>query len=129
MARQVLFGIGFHGAWASMAPAKVKDKRAQRATANAAEAAAECDLDWHVIHAQNVQKSHEYFFRSDTASNLILLLMAIGIPERIMIWLMKHQNARRRAMTPYLPSQEASEFGKNNIEVLLQFVQPRTSPV
>ena len=32
-------------------------------------------------------------------------------------------------MTPHLPSKEASGFVKNNIEVLLQFVQPCTSPV
>ena len=92
MARQTLFGVGFHGAFTHLAPANWKSPAAAGGAAAGgaaagvaaggdgaardAAAALDREMDWHAIHAFRVRKAHEYFSRSDTASALILVLKA-----------------------------------------------------
>ncbi len=54
-----------------------------------------CQDIWHALHNFRVQRTFEFFNRSDTVETMVIILQSQSVAHHVMAWCMKHFCSRR----------------------------------
>jgi hypothetical protein len=132
-ARRILLGLSCHALWQQACPLT---RQGQDGGAVEGDANANADDFWGKLHSFRVRKTFEFFHQAPTVPVLLIIHIALAPTHRVMAWVMNRDavlesfsKSTRRAFNGVLPAGEGDRVKPTRPEVVLEFVDPATSPI